>query len=79
MQFHTLYQVIDLHMDPAAVNGGSTTLDALFEATPMITMPGNHMGNRFGATALRSIGLNEEGVIISSRKEYEDLAVSLVR
>jgi len=70
-------RIIDLHLDPLAVNGGSTTLDALFEATPMLSVSGDHMGSRFGATALRAVGLGEDGTILRTRKEYEDAAASL--
>merc|ERR1712224_386384 len=74
---HYRMRIIDLHLGPVAVNGGSTTLDALFEATPLLTLPGDHMGNRFGATALHAVGLSGNSVIVSTRKQYEDQASEL--
>jgi len=71
-------RIIDLHLDPLAINGGSTTLDALFEATPMLSVPGNHMGSRFGGTALRALGMGEDDTVLQTRKQYEDAMVALV-
>ena len=70
--------MVDLAMDPTAVNGGSSALDALWEASPMIaSSSGTHMGNRFGAVAIRAVGLESPLTVVPTFKQYEDAAVVL--
>ena len=58
-------------------NGEATTLDLMWESLPILTITGQHMSNRFGHAAAQTIGVT--GGVVYSLKEYEDLAIELVK
>eukprot|EP00957_Ditylum_brightwellii_P074031 5625322-Ditylum_brightwellii.AAC.1 len=53
----------------------ATGCEALWCGSPMITVTGDRMCNRIGASLLESVGLNE--LIADSMENYKKLAVSL--
>lgn len=51
------YADIDLAVDPLPFSGGATTLDALFQGVPVLTLPGDSFASRMSASILASAGL----------------------
>jgi protein O-GlcNAc transferase len=66
----------DLFLDTPACNAHTTACDILWSGTPMLTMTGDKMATRVGASLLKAAGLEE--LITTSYAAYEDLAVALV-
>lgn len=64
-----------LFLDTFTFNANATALDALWAGLPVLTCEGSRFGSRFGATALRSLGL--EALIVSTPEAYEERAVHL--
>lgn len=67
----------DLALDTFTCNGHTTTSDSLWAGVPVITLQGKHFASRVSASLLTAIGLPE--LITKTPKEYEALALSLVR
>lgn len=53
------YDDIDIALDPLPFNGGTTTLQALWQGVPVLTWPGERMAARSGASILGAAGLSE--------------------
>lgn len=53
------YDDIDLALDPLPFSGGATTLDALRQGVPVLTLPGASFASRMSASLLSRIGLPE--------------------
>jgi len=67
---------IDLSLETTLVGGGSTVLDALWAAVPiMMTTEGNTMGSRFATTASFAMGISPDST--KNLKQLEDAAVAL--
>jgi protein O-GlcNAc transferase len=71
----SLYQRIDLGLDPFPCNGMTTTCDALWMGVPVLTLPGVMPASRAGLSLLSSVGLPE--LAASSEEDYVRLAVDL--
>lgn len=69
------YKVIDLVLDTAPFNGGTTTSDALWGGAPVLTLIGEAFAGRMSASLLNAIGLEE--LIVTSPDDYTNLAISL--
>lgn len=54
-----IYSRIDLCLDTLPYNGHTTSLDALWMGTPVLTQIGNTVVGRAGASLLRQIGLDD--------------------
>ena len=54
------YAQVDLALDPLPFNGGTTTLQALGQGVPVVTLPGAALQNRMGLSVLRALGLEQE-------------------
>ncbi|HET9485777.1 MAG TPA: hypothetical protein VFO79_17575, partial [Xanthomonadales bacterium] len=54
------YAQVDLALDPLPFNGGTTTLQALGQGVPVVTLPGAALQNRMGLSVLRALGLEHE-------------------
>lgn len=65
----------DLFLDTPMCNAHTTACDILWSGTPMITMKGEKMASRVGASILNAVGLNE--LVCNSYIDYEELAVKL--
>jgi protein O-GlcNAc transferase len=74
-EYLRLYQRIDLALDPFPRNGMTTTCDALWMGTPVMTMPGKMPASRAGLSLLSSVGLAE--LAASSEEDYVRMAVEL--
>ena len=53
------YDDIDIALDPLPFNGGTTTLQALWQGVPVMTWPGGRMAARSGASILTAVGLTD--------------------
>ena len=69
------YSRMDIALDPFPYPGGGTTCDALYMGVPLVTLAGESLGSRFGASLLENIGAG--GLIAHTEEAYIALAVSL--
>ena len=58
-RFLARYAGVDVALDPLPFNGGTTSLQALWQGVPVLTLPGDRMASRMGRSMLRAIGLDE--------------------
>lgn len=68
-----LHHRIDINLDTFPYSGGTTTCHSLWMGVPVLTLPGESMTSRGGASLLSTLGLN--GFIASSAREYIDIAL----
>ncbi|MCM2336428.1 MAG: hypothetical protein NDI66_06575 [Pseudomonas sp.] len=57
--FLSQYDDVDIALDPLPFNGGTTTLQALWQGVPVVTRPGARMAARSGLSILGAAGLGE--------------------
>jgi protein O-GlcNAc transferase len=74
-EYLKLYHRIDLALDPFPYNGTTTTCEALWMGTPVLTLPGAMPASRAGLSLLSSIGLEE--LVTYSEMNYLRLAADL--
>lgn len=67
----------DICLDTSLYNSHTTSCDILWSSTPMISIMGNKMAARVGASLLNAAGLGE--CVCTSLIDYEALAVSLAQ
>ncbi|HEY3846056.1 MAG TPA: tetratricopeptide repeat protein, partial [Acetobacteraceae bacterium] len=53
------YGLIDIALDPFPHNAGTTTIEALWQGVPVVTLAGRPTVGRFGASILHAVGLDE--------------------
>ncbi len=53
------YGMIDIALDPFPHNAGTTTIEALWQGVPVVTLAGRPSVGRFGASILHSMGLDD--------------------
>ncbi len=53
------YGEIDIALDPFPHNAGTTTIEALWQGVPVITLAGRPTVGRFGAAILNAVGLSD--------------------
>ena len=53
------YGEIDIALDPFPHNAGTTTIEALYQGVPVLTLAGRPSVGRFGAAILHAIGLDD--------------------
>jgi predicted O-linked N-acetylglucosamine transferase (SPINDLY family) len=69
------YRLADLFLDTRWFNAHTTAIDALRCGVPVLTLAGETMSSRLGASVLTAAGLSE--LITGSTEEYEARAVEL--
>jgi len=74
-QYMDRHQQIDIALDPFPYPGGTTSCDALWMGTPIVTLTGQTAVSRSGASILKTIGLDE--LVTDSRANYIATAVAL--
>ncbi|MCK4743149.1 MAG: tetratricopeptide repeat protein [Sulfuriflexus sp.] len=70
-----LYNTIDIALDTFPYNGTTTTAEALYMSTPVISSMGDRHASRVSASLLTAIGHSE--LIAESEKDYVKLATEL--
>ena len=55
----TEYADVDIALDPAPYNGGTTSLQAMWMGVPVLTIAGGHFVSRMGASFMQAAGLPE--------------------
>lgn len=58
-EFLGYYDSIDIGLDPLPFNGGATTLQALWQGVPTVTLPGRTLASRMGGSIAHAAGLDE--------------------
>ena len=53
------YGLIDIALDPFPHNAGTTTIEALWQGVPVVTLAGRRMVGRFGASILHAVELDD--------------------
>ncbi|MDH5512213.1 MAG: hypothetical protein OEY27_03280, partial [Gammaproteobacteria bacterium] len=71
----SVYNEIDVALDPFPYNGATTTCESLWMGVPVITLAGKWHAGRVGASILTQAGLTE--LIGSSFEDYVRIAVEL--
>ncbi|MBW2709504.1 MAG: tetratricopeptide repeat protein [Deltaproteobacteria bacterium] len=71
----TLYNRVDIGLDPFPYNGTTTTCEALWMGVPVITLRGNRHASRVGASILTRVGLEE--LIAVNEDDYVRRAAGL--
>ncbi len=71
------YNRIDIALDTFPYPGGGTTCDALYMGVPVVTLVGNSHHERFGASFLSNVDL--EDLCAETFEEYIDIAVNLAK
>jgi len=67
--------MVDVFLDTQVCSGIATSCDAMLSGAPLITIAGDRMCNRVGASLVYSLGVKE--FIASNLIEYKELAVTL--
>jgi predicted O-linked N-acetylglucosamine transferase (SPINDLY family) len=71
-EFLAYYDNIDIGLDPLPFHGGTTTLQAMWQGVPVISLPGQLLHNRMGAALLREAGL--DAFIARDETNYVEIA-----
>ena len=74
-QLMEYYAQVDLALDPLPFNGGTTTLQALGQGVPTLTLPGATLPSRMGLSVLGALGLGEE-LVARDAAHYVALATA---
>lgn len=69
------YAAIDVALDSFPYNGGTTTMESLWQGVPVVCFAGDRWGARIGASMMRSAGLPE--FVAADVDGYVNLAVQL--
>ncbi len=77
LDFLAAYRHIDVALDTFPYNGGTTTMEALWQGVPVITFPGDRWAARQSASILRAGGLAE--YVAHTVDDYVERAVALAR
>ncbi len=69
------YRDVDVALDPVPFNGGTTTQQALWAGTPVVTLAGRSFSQRMGASNLTYLGYPQW--VAGSAREYIQIAADL--
>lgn len=73
--FWRLRHEIDIALDPFPYNGVTSTCEALYVGTPMVTLAGNYGQSRTAASLLTAVGLGD--LVARTEEEYLEINVRL--
>jgi predicted O-linked N-acetylglucosamine transferase (SPINDLY family) len=71
------YGDVDVALDPLPYNGGTTTLQALWQGVPVLTLEGGNFVSRMGASFLRALG--QDAWVAADADAYVAAAAALAR
>jgi predicted O-linked N-acetylglucosamine transferase (SPINDLY family) len=71
----TLHRSADVVLDTFPYSGGTTTCHALWMGVPVVTLAGESVTSRGGASLLHAVGLDE--MVAQSPEQYLDIATAL--
>lgn len=74
-RFREVMAVCDVLLDTPGFSGGNTSLDAIAQGLPLVTLPGEYMRSRQSAAMLRLTGC--EALIADSADAYVDIAIGV--
>ena len=69
------YKMVDLFLDTFPFNGHTTACDALYLGVPLLTITGNSLASRVGASLLTNLNIKE--LITYNDIDYEEKAIFL--
>jgi predicted O-linked N-acetylglucosamine transferase (SPINDLY family) len=75
--YFATYGRLDIALDPFPFGGGTTSCDALWMGVPFVTLQGDTVVSRAGATLLRHVDLTP--LATKSPEEYVRVAIDLAR
>ena len=70
-----MYDNVDIHLDSYPYNGTTTTIEALLQGVPVVTLAGLNHRSRVGFSIMSQIGL--EDLVANSEDDYINVAVEL--
>ena len=70
------YREVDIGLDPVPYNGGTTSMQALWMGVPVITLLGNNMCGRMGASMLHYLGLDDW--VAKTKQDYVAITKKMV-
>ena len=73
----SMYDRLDIALDPIPLNSGTTAFDALWMGVPLVSLQGDWMGGRMSSTILRALGKREW--VVHSEAEYVSTVAALAR
>lgn len=71
------YSSVDISLDSFPYNGTTTTMDALWQGVPVVSLAGERYVSRVGSTLLNQAGLSQ--LVAHTPNEYLMIAVNLAR
>ncbi|XKH37028.1 hypothetical protein ACIU1J_18745 [Azospirillum doebereinerae] len=69
------YSDLDIHLDSFPYGGVTTTAQALWMGVPVVSLTGERVLDRYGASLLRAVGLDD--LAVPTPDAYIDAAVTL--
>lgn len=75
-EYYDYFNKVDLLLDSFPICGGTTSLDALYMGTPILTLYGKQYAHRFTASLNTILGLDD--LISYNLEEYISKAISLI-
>lgn len=69
------HNIVDICLDPFDLNGGVSSLDALWMGCPVVTKIGTRASGRVGASLMRTIGLRE--FVAETAEQYKRIAIDM--
>ena len=76
-EYYRSFGGVDIGLDTTPFSGGTTTCDALWMGTPVVTVPGMRSWSRSAASVLTTLGLRDW--IAESQEDYVRRAVQFAR